>query len=128
MTKILRLLLEAGANVNYCRTVEEPNELLHSIFKPNLFKVLLEYGLDTKTFFKQGYSARFLALALHSFDLGWYKNIFTQIVANTELDQNARAHYTALNKHIETTYRQRFQVTEDISGPVFVEIQNLFGE
>jgi len=123
---VLKSLLENGADVNYCRSAEEPNELLHAIFRPELLRLLLAYGLDTRTFFKDGYIARCLALSLHSFSLQWYQHIFPRIPDLLEHSRIARDHFSALNQHIETTYRMRYGITEAISSPVWATIRLSF--
>lgn len=120
------MLLKNGADVNYCRSEEEPNELIHSIFNPSFLMLLLKYGLDLSTCFKQGYINRLLALSLHTVTLNWYYNVLPKIFKFIQRNSIVRDHFTALAQHIESTYRLRFGLQE-YNPVLWAPIMDLFG-
>jgi hypothetical protein len=121
-TRMLDLLCRHGADVNYCRTESEPNELLHALFQPTFLQVLLRYGLDIRTCFKEGYIGRFLSLSFHLVTLHWYHNVLPVVVGVIERNNVVREHMTALANHIESIYKMRFGIDEyndSVWAPVF---------
>ena len=123
--KMLELLAKNKVDVNYCRTAAEPNELLHSFFNPSFLKLLLEYGLDIRTCFKEGYSSRFLSLSFHLVTLHWYHNVLPVVVNVLERNGVVRDHLTALADHIENTYKMRFGI-DDYDSSVWKPIFDSF--
>jgi hypothetical protein len=109
---MLELLVKNRADINYCRTNEEPNELLHAIFNPTLLQLLMDYGFDVKTCFKEGYISRFLAMSYHTVTLHWYHNVMPVVIKIIERNGVVRDHFSALSHHIECTYRVRFGIDE----------------
>ena len=122
---MLQLLAKHRLDVNYCRTPDEPNELLHSLFSPSFLHLLLRYGLDTSTCFKEGYINRFLSLSFHLVTLHWYHNVLPVVIDVIERNSVVRDHMTALSHHIESTYTVRFGI-DDYNPAVWRPIFDLF--
>lgn len=110
--KMLELLTNNRVDINYCRSFEEPNELLHAIFNPIHLQLLLNYGLDIKTCFKESYISRFLAMSFHCVTLHWYHNVLPVVIKIIERNGVVRDHFSALAHHIESIYKLRFGIDE----------------
>lgn len=123
--QMLELLAQHKVDVNYCRSPEEPNELLHSFFSPSFLQLLLRYGLDIRTCFKEGYINRFLSLSFHLVTLHWYHNVLPVVIHIVERNAVVRDHFTALAHHIESTYTVRFGI-DDYNPAVWRPIFDLF--
>ncbi|XP_054156325.1 ankyrin repeat and SOCS box protein 3-like [Oppia nitens] len=122
---ILELLCRRGAHINYCRSATEPNELLHALFAPSSLQVLLRYGLDLRSCFKEGYIGRFLSMSFHLVTLHWYHNVLPVVSHLVERNAIVRDHMSALAHHIESIYKMRFGIDE-YNPSVWKSIFDLF--
>ena len=122
--QMLQLLAKHRLDVNYCRTPEEPNELLHSLFSPSILHLLLRYGLTRTPLSKRVTSIASLAYR-SIWWLHWYHNVLPVVIDVIERNSVVRDHMTALSHHIESTYKVRFGI-DDYNPAVWRPIFDLF--